>query len=104
MSEYIYERPEQPAKVVRDGWNVRIEWDFKQREEIIRCRDCKHLDDSEYERWDNTLAEAYGEPPLFCDLFSVNEWRMDGDRRVAETSFAEVEPDGFCKWGISMKL
>lgn len=66
---------------------------------IVRCRDCKHLDDSEYRRWDNLLAECYGEPPLFCDLLSFNEWRMDGDRRVAETTFAEVEPDGFCAWG-----
>lgn len=40
MSEYIYERPDGPAKIVRDGWNVRIEWDFKQREKIVRCRDC----------------------------------------------------------------
>lgn len=69
------------------------------REEIVRCRDCKYLDDSEYSRWDSSLAECYGEPPLFCDLLSFNEWRMDGDRRVAETTFAEVEPDGFCKWG-----
>lgn len=66
--------------------------------EIVRCRDCKHLDDSEYRRWDNSLAECYGEPPLFCDLLSFNEWRMDGDRRVAETTFAEVEPDSFCAW------
>lgn len=68
-------------------------------DEIVRCRDCKHLDDSEYRRWANSLAECYGEPPLFCDLLSLNEWRMDGNRRVAETTFAEVEPDGFCKWG-----
>lgn len=72
---------------------------FSKCEEIVRCRDCKHLDDSEYRRWDSSLAECYGEPPLFCDLLSFNEWRMDGDRRVAETTFAEVEPDGFCAWG-----
>lgn len=69
------------------------------QEQIVRCKDCKYLDDSEYRRWDSSLAECYGEPPLFCDLLSFNEWRMDGDRRVAETTFAEVEPDGFCKWG-----
>lgn len=72
---------------------------FERAEQIVRCRDCKHLDDSEYRRWDSALAENYGEPPLFCDLLSFNEWRMDGDRRVAETTFAEVEPDGFCAWG-----
>lgn len=70
----------------------------RQRGEIVRCRDCKHLDDSEYRRWDSSLAECYGEPPLFCDLLSLNEWRMDGNRRVAETTFAEVDPNGFCSW------
>ena len=69
------------------------------REEIVRCRDCKHLDDSEYKRWDSSLTECYGEPPLFCDLLSFNEWRMDGGRLVVETTFAEVEPNGFCAWG-----
>lgn len=77
----------------------RVVIDGTRAAEIVRCRDCKHLDDSEYKRWDSALAENYGEPPLFCDLLSVNEWRMDGDRRVVETSFAEVEPDGFCSWG-----
>lgn len=43
MSEYIYEQHDQPARVVRDGWNVKIEWDFVQREEIVRCRDCKRF-------------------------------------------------------------
>lgn len=58
----------------------------KLREEIIRCRDCRHLDDREARH-------------LACNLLSMNEWRMDGDRRVAETSFLEVEPDGYCVWG-----
>lgn len=42
--EYIYERPDEPAMVVRDGWNVRIEWGFKQREEIVRCENCRFFD------------------------------------------------------------
>ena len=42
MSEYIVEMPKEPAKVVRDGWNIRIEWQYKQREEIVRCRDCRY--------------------------------------------------------------
>lgn len=67
------------------------------REEIVRCRNCKHID---YPDWDNTLAENYGEPPAFCMLLSLNEWRMDGSRRVADTTFLEVEPDGFCAWGV----
>lgn len=48
MSEYIVEMPKEPAKVVRDGWNVRIEWQYKQREKIVRCRDCRLQDDIKY--------------------------------------------------------
>ena len=92
MSEHIYE----DSDMEHERYHV-IPFG-SMREKIVRCRDCEHLDDSEYRRWDNSLAECYGEPPLFCDLLSFNEWRMDGDRRVAETSFAEVEPDGFCAW------
>lgn len=73
-------------------------WLDKERE-VVRCRDCKHLDDSQRKDWDSYLAAAYGEPPLFCDLLSVNEWRMDGNRRVAERRFLEVDLNGFCAWG-----
>lgn len=73
MSEYIMERPDSPAKVVRDGWNVRIEWDFKQREKIVRCRDCKFSPD------DGQTCER------------------DGD----EFNVTLVRPDGFCAWGES---
>lgn len=106
MSEYIIELPDSGAAdefVAKMGVDDCRVYGYRLNGEIVRCRDCKHLDDSEYERWDNSLAECYGEPPLFCDLFSVNEWRMDGDRRVAETSFAEVEPDGFCAWGVGKR-
>ena len=89
MSEYIVDIGDDP----------RIGDVAETRGEIVRCKDCKHLDDSEYRRWDSSLAECYGEPPLFCDLLSFNEWRLDGDWRVAETTFAEIEPDGFCAWG-----
>lgn len=92
MAEYIINTTNMPDHVLE----VAAPWC---NAEVVRCKDCKYLDDSEYRRWDSSLAECYGEPPLFCDLLSFNEWRMDGDRRVAETTFAEVEPDGFCKWG-----
>lgn len=74
MSEYIYERPEQPAKVVRDGWNIHIEWDFVQREEIVRCRDCEHHDHGQ------CLAAQWSTASL-----------MPAHR---------VKPDGFCSCGI----
>lgn len=75
MSEYIYERPDEPAKVVRDGWNVRIEWDFKQREKIVRCRDCKH-----YVEDPDPIDPGW---PMMCE---------DSGRDM-------VDPDGFCAWG-----
>lgn len=74
MSEYIYERPDAPAKVVRDGWNVHIEWDFKQREEIVRCRDCEHYREHEWviaTDIEHVCRFWHGEP-------------------------TKVEPDGFC--------
>lgn len=84
MSEYI--------AWIDDEWNTVLD----HNQPIVRCRDCKHLNMPE---WDNTLAMLYGELPLTCDLLSINEWRMDGNRRVAETTFHEVEPNGFCAWG-----
>lgn len=67
MTEYIFELPDKPAKVVRDGWNVRIEWDFKQREEIVRCRDCEYYDDYTgcCTRRDN-IAPMAATPNDFC--------------------------------------
>lgn len=49
----------------------------RQREEIVRCCDCKHYD-----------AEING-----CDEF--------GD--IWHDEYANVEPDGFCKWGRRRK-
>lgn len=71
MTEYIYERPDEPAKVVRDGWNVRIEWDFKQREEIVRCKDCVWAPEREY-----------------GEYYRCNMW------------IADVGANGFCSRGI----
>lgn len=76
MSEYIYERPDEPAKVVRDGWNVRIEWDFKQREKIVRCKDCARYEPS-------TVDEDGEGDPSWC-------WKWEREW-VAE--------DGFCYHG-----
>lgn len=102
MSEYIIEIPDEyflSSDMERTAYYPDERDSAMPLTSFVRCRDCKHLDDSEYRRWDNSLAECYGEPPLFCELLSFNEWRMDGDRRVAETTFAEVEPDGYCAWG-----
>ena len=52
----------------------------RQREEIVRCRDCKYAVDS-----------YYG-----CRYFSHMD--LAGDYRWKEAP-AEVESDGFCAWG-----
>lgn len=56
---------------------------------IIRCRDCRYNED-ESDRWDGTLTELYGEPPCYC-------MHPDGN---GDYMRMEVEPDGFCKWGV----
>ena len=70
MTEYIVEVNENPT-VTLDGWNVRCDDMFIQREEIVRCRDC-------------VLCVKKGHR-LYCDL--------------NPGGFPEVEPDGFCAWG-----
>jgi hypothetical protein len=75
MSEYICERTDEPAKVVRDGCNVRIEWGIKQREEIVRCRDCKY-----YKPWVLSRPENGGDCVL--NKVAVDVWF-----------------NGFCAWG-----
>lgn len=72
MSEYIIEIPEEPAKVVRDGWNLRVEWQYKQREKIVRCRDCKHRAGANVQAVDSDLC-------MWLNII--------------------VKPDGFCAWG-----
>lgn len=73
MTEYIY---------ATDGWG---RWTG---EEIVRCRDCKHVHhhpdwqpDKRFKPKDIWICEA--------------EWCMglEGDHPL-------VEPDGFCKWAI----
>ena len=79
MSEYIVEVPDKPAKVVCDGWNVRIEWDFKQREEIVRCRDC-----AKWSSFDTKDGKRIGD---------CSEWtHLDGFSHA-------TDEDGFCAWG-----
>jgi len=83
MTEYIVELNE---KQYTDLRNYR-------REEIVRCRDCKHLyilvrcRDCKHlyiPQWDEMLAAEYGAPPIVCE--------RTGD-------MDDVEPDGFCAWG-----
>ena len=81
MSEYIY---------AWDGTEIVHDEDRPQPvTELVRCRDCRYCDDREAERWDSTLAELYGEPPVYC-----NSPQWDGPYL-----HRSVKPDGFCAWG-----
>lgn len=99
MSEYIIEIPDEcfaSYDTERDMYYPDERDSAMRIAPIVRCGDCKWFNMPD---WDNTLAMLYGEPPTTCDLLSHNEWRMDGDRRVAETTFLEVEPDNYCSFG-----
>lgn len=62
------------AEYVVDRENV---WPYgSQREEVVRCRDCKHYSEHEW--------------ILVTDVSDVCHFFGDG---------VKVEPDGFCAWG-----
>ena len=42
-NEYIVEVNDNPTITI-DGWNVKCDDMFIQREQITRCKDCKHFD------------------------------------------------------------
>lgn len=82
MTEYIFEVPDNPEIFVRDKYNVRVEYELKQREEIVRCRDCKYIE---------LQTVSYSVNPLYVCLA---EWceGSEGDNPL-------VVPFGFCAWG-----
>ena len=53
-----------------------------QREEIVRCRDCKHM---------HTVRNWLGMDVYECWLHADSETGALGKNRT--------EPDGFCSWG-----
>lgn len=56
-----------------------------QREEIVRCRDCKHY---------IIVDETYDCDPIFgCGFLYFKGKRIDDDLQEPQ------EPDGFCAWG-----
>lgn len=76
MSEYIVELNENPTITV-DGWNVRCDDWLIQREEIVRCRDCKFA-------IINSLGDC-----KYCEKF----WDSDGNAQL------NLPGDFFCAWG-----
>lgn len=63
-----------------DGWGA-----YKRVGDLVRCRDCEHS------RKDGTLC-----------MFFAAWYPIAGGDEYEETP-ADVEPDGFCKWGKPRK-
>ena len=78
MSEYIYEH--KPSGADHMGKPVELPT-LVQREEIVRCRDCEH-----YENTGN------------CHYWASYEPIPGGDEYME--MLAEVTDDGFCAWGV----
>lgn len=54
----------------------------RQREEIVRCRDCKYM---------HTVRSWLG--------IDVDECWLHADPETGALGKNRTEPDGFCKWG-----
>ena len=79
MAEYVVKGAEPNETVLHtQSPNGYESWQWLPvREEIVRCRDCKHYSDHEW--------------VLVTDVSDVCHFFGDG---------VKVEPDGFCKWGV----
>ena len=71
MSEYI----------IKDDYGLIAKWKDRPQE-VVRCRDCKHLYTPP---WDEFLAAQYGAPPIVCE-------------RTGDVD--DISPEGFCAWGV----
>jgi len=84
MSEYIIEYD--------DSLEIDMFTRADLREEIVRCRDCKHyriVDEVHYmdgDGWDD--IPVYG-----CTYLALAHARIDDDMQEPQ------DPDGFCAWG-----
>ena len=76
MSEYIFEGVILPEGAVK-GEGVLVK-----REEIVRCRDCKHM---------HTVRSWLG--------MDVDECWLHADPESGALGKEPTEPDGFCAWG-----
>ena len=79
MGEYIYEHVQSGA----DHMGRQVEQPtLVQREEIVRCRDCKYM---------HTVRSWLG--------MDVDECWLHADRESGALGKERTEPDGFCAWG-----
>lgn len=79
MSEYIYEHVPSGVDATDNSVEVQI---LEQREEIVRCRDCKYMFDWAYDR-------------MLCKMWA--DGGMDDDTK--NVLYPTVKPDGFCSRG-----
>ncbi len=87
MAEYVMEY---------DGWaegipvgeylKVRDAMHARKREEVVRCRDCKHS------------SVSFDETRTTCRYWSMNDYD-DSESSHGYTLYPVVQPDGFCAWG-----
>ena len=72
------------AEFVVDRENV---WPYGfQREEVVRCRDCKHI--LRYHGVDPETGLPIGAEDWRCNHFKNREGPL------------EISPNGFCAWGV----
>lgn len=99
MTEYIVEVNENPT-ITFDGWNVRCEDDLVQREEVVRCMDCKWFTpEYEYlEKREYGVFETFVEPPD-CGNPERCSHHYDSVSRKMVPVHVVTQPNGFCAWG-----
>ena len=88
MAEYVVKGAEPNETVLHSRTpNGYEEWQWLPvRERIVRCRDCK------YAQVRHPLNPITGIPA------GVEDWRCDYFWNADD--LPEVEPDGFCAWGV----
>lgn len=78
MTEYIIDATD---ALLGDAFDARAWYGARLKEELVRCRDCRHSNHG----------------GTMCAFFASWEPVAGGDEY--ERVDAIVEPDGFCKWG-----
>lgn len=80
MSEYIIYAED--AKTLYEHTDIPFPLDAYFGEEIVRCRDCKHM---------HTVRDWLG--------MDVDECWLHADRESGALGKERTEPNGFCAWG-----
>lgn len=86
MSEYIVDLDSKHSIALRLAFVEEMRGGDFVREEIVRCRDCKHA--HHYHPLDWRTGKPHD---------TLEEWYCDWHSNPEGAS--EIEPDGFCAWG-----